>query len=147
MARWHALIAGGIVIGSLCGCHGATTAIPSSQEAVEVQSVELKPGSGAAIANGQTAVVHYTGWLYEAAAADKKGKKFDSSRDSGSPFSFRLGSGQVIIGWDKGIPGMKVGGERRLTIPPGLAYGDAGAGGDIPPGATLVFDVELIAIR
>jgi len=109
--------------------------------------VDLKPGAGAAIANGQTAVVHYTGWLYEVAAPENKGKKFDSSVDSGRPFSFSLGGGQVIAGWDQGVLGMKVGGQRRLTIPASLGYGDAGAGGDIPPGATLVFDVELIAIR
>jgi len=147
MARRYALIAGCFFVGFLYGCHKAPAAAPSSRQAVDVQSVDLKPGAGAAIANGQTAVVHYTGWLYEAAAPDKKGKKFDSSLDTGNPFSFSLGSGQVIPGWDKGVLGMKVGGQRRLTIPPSLAYGDAGAGGDIPPGATLVFDVELIAIR
>ena len=92
-------------------------------------------------------MVNYTGWLFEAAAPDNKGKKFDSSLDSGSPFSFTLGSGQVIAGWDQGVAGMKVGGQRRLIIPANLGYGDAGAGGDIPPGATLVFDVELMAIK
>ena len=112
-----------------------------------MQIVNLKPGTGTAIVNGQTAVVHYTGWLYEAAAPDNKGKKFDSSLDSGKPFSFNLGGGQVIAGWDKGVLGMKAGGRRRLTIPASLGYGDAGAGGVIAPGATLVFDVELLAIR
>jgi FKBP-type peptidyl-prolyl cis-trans isomerase FkpA len=93
------------------------------------------------------AVVQYTGWLYEDAAADHKGKKFDSSLDSGKPFSFPLGTGSVIKGWDQGVVGMQVGESRRLVIPPDLAYGDSGAGGVIPPGATLVFDVELVKIE
>jgi FKBP-type peptidyl-prolyl cis-trans isomerase FkpA len=112
-----------------------------------LQSKDLKIGEGAAIAAGQTAVVNYTGWLYEAAAPDNKGKKFDSSLDSGTPFSFTVGAGQVIDGWDRGVPGMKVGGQRRLIIPAELGYGSTGAGSDIPPGATLVFDVELMAIK
>ena len=148
MAGTRALLAGCIIVGLLSGCHKAPGAAqrPVSQTA-DLQIVDLKPGAGAAIANGQTAVVHYTGWLYEVAAPENKGKKFDSSVDSGRPFSFSLGGGQVIAGWDQGVLGMKVGGQRRLTIPASLGYGDAGAGGDIPPGATLVFDVELIAIR
>jgi FKBP-type peptidyl-prolyl cis-trans isomerase FkpA len=113
----------------------------------ELQRVDLAPGDGAAIAPGAVAVVHYTGWLYEAAAPDHKGTKFDSSVDRNQPFRFQLGAGQVIKGWDQGVEGMKVGGKRRLTIPAALAYGDAGAGGVIPPGATLVFDVELVGIE
>lgn len=112
-----------------------------------VEILELSPGSGAPIAGGQTAVVQYTGWLYDAAAADHKGRQFDSSAGTGQPFRFVVGSGQVIKGWDQGLPGMSVGGRRRLTIPAELAYGDAGAGGVIPPGATLVFDVELVGIE
>jgi FKBP-type peptidyl-prolyl cis-trans isomerase len=108
---------------------------------------ELKPGAGAAITAGQKAVVQYTGWLYETSAPDKKGKEFDSSRNSGKPFSFVVGAGQVIKGWDQGVLGMKVGERRRLTIPADLAYGDVGAGGVIPPGATLVFDVDLVAVE
>jgi FKBP-type peptidyl-prolyl cis-trans isomerase len=108
---------------------------------------DLKPGAGAAIASGQTAVVQYTGWLYASGAAENKGRKFDSSRDHGEAFSFRVGGGEVIPGWDQGVAGMKVGGERRLVIPPELGYGSQGAGGVIPPGATLVFDVELVAIQ
>jgi FKBP-type peptidyl-prolyl cis-trans isomerase FkpA len=112
-----------------------------------LQSKDLKVGEGASVAAGQTAVVNYTGWLYDSAAPDNKGKKFDSSLDSGTPFSFAVGAGQVIDGWDRGVPGMKVGGQRRLIIPADLGYGSTGAGSDIPPGATLVFDVELMAIK
>ncbi len=108
---------------------------------------ELKPGTGAEVAAGQTAVVHYTGWLQADGAPDNKGRKFDSSRDRNDPFAFRVGGGQVIKGWDQGVAGMKVGGERRLVIPPDLGYGARGAGGVIPGGATLVFDVELVSIR
>lgn len=113
----------------------------------ELQIVDLAPGNGVGIAPGATAVMQYTGWLYEAAASDHKGKKFDSSLDRNEPFRFQLGAGQVIQGWDQGIAGMKVGGKRRLTIPAALAYGERGAGGVIPPGATLVFDVELVGIE
>ncbi len=122
----------------------SSVAVPAP---TQLQKVDLAPGDGAAIAPGATAVMQYTGWLYEAAAPDHKGKKFDSSLDRNQPFRFQLGAGQVIPGWDQGVQGMKVGGKRRLTIPPALAYGDAGAGGVIPPGATLVFDVELVGIE
>jgi FKBP-type peptidyl-prolyl cis-trans isomerase FkpA len=91
--------------------------------------------------------VHYTGWLYDQGKPDHKGKKFDSSRDRGDPFTFRLGRGQVIRGWDDGVAGMKVGGHRTLTIPPEYGYGAQGAPGAIPPNATLVFDVELLDVR
>ncbi|MDB6084486.1 MAG: Peptidylprolyl isomerase [Gammaproteobacteria bacterium] len=125
-----------------------SAAAPAVAEPVAntLQTDELKPGAGAAIAGGQKAVVQYTGWLYETSAPDRKGKEFDSSRNSGQPFRFVLGAGQVIKGWDQGVLGMKVGGRRRLVIPPDLAYGDVGAG-VIPPGATLVFDVDLVAIE
>ena len=91
--------------------------------------------------------VHYTGWLFDEAAPDHKGRKFDSSRDRNEPFDFRLGAGEVIRGWDEGVAGMKVGGQRTLTIPPDMGYGARGAGGVIPPNATLVFDVELLDVR
>jgi FKBP-type peptidyl-prolyl cis-trans isomerase len=112
-----------------------------------LQINEIKPGSGAAIAAGQKAVVNYTGWLYDTSAPDNKGKEFDSSRNAGAPFRFLVGTGQVIKGWDQGVLGMKVGGVRRLIIPPDLGYGDTGAGDVIPPGATLIFDVELTGIE
>jgi FKBP-type peptidyl-prolyl cis-trans isomerase len=112
-----------------------------------LQSTDLKVGTGPAIKAGQTAVVHYTGWLYSESAPEKKGEKFDSSRDRGEPFNFPLGGGQVIQGWDEGVVGMQVGGQRRLVIPPQMGYGASGAGGVIPPNATLVFDVELLKIK
>ena len=93
---------------------------------------------------GDEVSVHYTGWLYNETKTDKKGKKFDSSVDRGQPFEFRLGAGQVIRGWDEGVAGMKIGGKRTLIIPASLGYGARGAGGVIPPNATLKFDVELL---
>jgi FKBP-type peptidyl-prolyl cis-trans isomerase len=101
---------------------------------------DLTVGNGATASAGQYVSVHYTGWL-------TNGQKFDSSVDRNDPFEFRLGAGQVISGWDQGVAGMQVGGKRKLTIPPNLAYGSRGAGGVIPPNATLVFEVELLAIR
>ena len=100
---------------------------------------ELVLGEGAAAAAGQSVTVHYTGWL-------SSGKKFDSSKDRSDPFVFPLGAGHVIRGWDEGVQGMKVGGARKLTIPPELGYGGRGAGGVIPPNATLVFEVELLRV-
>ena len=101
---------------------------------------DQKVGSGTEAVAGKEVSVHYTGWLTD-------GKKFDSSVDRGQPFSFPLGAGRVIPGWDKGVAGMKVGGKRKLTIPPNLAYGERGAGGVIPPNATLVFEVELLGVK
>lgn len=109
-----------------------------------IQDTQL--GTGAEAVAGQPVVVHYTGWLYDEGAADKRGRKFDSSKDRGDPFRFLLGGGMVIEGWDKGVAGMKVGGTRILTIPPELGYGEYGAGSVIPPGATLVFEVELLGV-
>jgi FKBP-type peptidyl-prolyl cis-trans isomerase len=107
---------------------------------------ELNEGAGAAATPGQLVTVHYTGWLHDPSAPETKGRKFDSSRDRGNPFQFELGAGHVIKGWDQGVAGMKIGGQRRLTIPPELGYGARGAGGVIPPNATLVFDVELLGL-
>jgi FKBP-type peptidyl-prolyl cis-trans isomerase len=125
----------------------APVAAPAASPVTELQMVTLKPGTGATVGGGQIAVVQYTGWLYETGASDHKGKQFDSSRNAGQAFKFPVGTGSVIKGWDQGVAGMKIGESRRLTIPPQLAYGDAGAGGVIPPGATLVFDVELVGIE
>ncbi|HKS59021.1 MAG TPA: FKBP-type peptidyl-prolyl cis-trans isomerase [Steroidobacteraceae bacterium] len=113
----------------------------------ELQKTDVVKGTGEGISLGQVAVVHYTGWLFDPSAPEQKGKKFDSSRDRGEPFKFAIGAGQVIRGWDEGVQGMQPGGQRRLVVPPDFGYGDAGAGGVIPPGATLVFDVELLAIE
>lgn len=118
-----------------------------TEAATSLGVIDLKPGSGVEIKPGQKAVVHYTGWLFAAAAPENKGMKFDSSRDHGAPFEFNLGLGEVIRGWDQGVTGMKVGEQRRLIVPASLGYGAAGAGGVIPGGATLVFDVELLAIH
>ena len=107
---------------------------------------DTKIGTGAEAVAGNTVTVHYTGWLFDAAAPDNKGQKFDSSRDRGDPFQFPLGAGRVIAGWDQGVAGMKAGGQRTLVIPPELGYGARGAGGVIPPNATLVFDVELLGV-
>jgi FKBP-type peptidyl-prolyl cis-trans isomerase FkpA len=101
---------------------------------------DVTTGQGAEAEPGRTVRVHYTGWL-------PSGKKFDSSRDRGEPFAFTLGAGQVITGWDEGVKGMKVGGRRKLVLPPSMAYGEAGAPPDIPPGATLVFDVEVLGVQ
>jgi peptidylprolyl isomerase len=101
-------------------------------------------GTGATPKTGQICVMHYTGWLYENGA---KGEKFDSSVDRGQPFEFPIGRHQVIAGWDQGVAGMKAGGKRTLVIPPALGYGERGAGGVIPPNATLIFDVELLAVK
>ncbi|MEK7273318.1 MAG: FKBP-type peptidyl-prolyl cis-trans isomerase [Nitrospirota bacterium] len=119
---------------------------PSASEGKEIttssglQYIDQAVGTGDTAKAGQTVSVHYTGWL-------TNGKKFDSSVDRGQPFSFRLGVGQVIKGWDEGVQGMKVGGKRKLTIPSNLGYGARGAGGLIPPHATLVFDVELLGVQ
>lgn len=111
-----------------------------------LQITDVVTGTGTAATSGRPVSVHYTGWLYSSTATDNKGTKFDSSVDRGTPFSFTLGAGQVIAGWDQGVVGMKVGGTRRLVIPPSLGYGANGAG-TIPGNATLVFDVQLLAVN
>ncbi len=113
----------------------------------QFQKIDTKVGSGEEAEIGKTVNVHYTGWLYDENAPDKKGKKFDSSLDRKEHFSFMLGAGRVIKGWDKGVTGMKVGGQRTLIIPSSMAYGERGAGNVIPPNATLIFDVELVGLK
>jgi len=113
----------------------------------ELQIIEQQVGEGSEAAAGKPVVVHYTGWLYDESATENKGGKFDSSRDRNDPFTFNLGAGQVIQGWDQGVAGMKVGGQRTLVIPAELGYGAGGAGDAIPPNATLVFDVELLDVQ
>ena len=127
----------------------AMLALPSvagAQAPKGLQLIDHRLGTGEIAVPGKTVIVHYTGWLFDPAAADNKGKKFDSSHDRGQSFVFPLGAGRVIAGWDQGLIGMKVGGQRTLIIPPDLGYGAHGAGGVIPPNATLVFDVELLGV-
>jgi FKBP-type peptidyl-prolyl cis-trans isomerase FkpA len=112
----------------------------------ELGTQDEQVGSGDEAVAGRPVTVHYTGWLWDESKGDHKGRKFDSSRDRNEPFEFRLGGGQVIRGWDEGVAGMKVGGKRTLTIPPAYGYGARGAGGVIPPNATLIFDVELLKV-
>jgi FKBP-type peptidyl-prolyl cis-trans isomerase FkpA len=149
MSRIGSLCKAGLVVlvGLIAACGAKPSAVASTSGVTSMQSIELKAGSGAAVTAGKIAVVQYTGWLYEASAKDNKGKQFDSSRTGGQPFRFPVGTGQVIKGWDQGVVGMKVGESRRLIIPADLAYGDSGAGGVIPPGATLVFDIDLVGIE
>src|ERR1700754_3840734 len=109
-----------------------------------LQIIDTKEGTGASPKPGQTCIMHYTGWLYE---NGQKGKKFDSSVDRNEPFDFPIGTGRVIKGWDEGVATMKVGGKRTLITPPALGYGARGAGGVIPPNATLIFDVELLEVK
>jgi FKBP-type peptidyl-prolyl cis-trans isomerase FkpA len=125
----------------------AGTEAVSNEPITELQIIDVVEGDGDMPAAGQNIVVHYTGWLYEPQAEDNKGNKFDSSVDRGQPFVFPLGQGRVIRGWDEGFAGMKIGGKRILIIPPDMGYGAAGAGGAIPPNATLMFEVELLEIQ
>lgn len=131
------------------GC--STNTMDSSKQgdtkAGQLIKTDEKLGTGAEAVAGKTVVVHYTGWLYNPAAPQSHGAKFDSSLDRGQPFSFPLGAGMVIKGWDEGVAGMKVGGKRTLIIPADLAYGARGAGGVIPPNAPLIFDVELLDVK
>ena len=132
----------------LAGC--ARPSLPAVAPANQVAALEVSDlvvGQGAEATPGSKVTVHYTGWMYDHTRPANKGAEFDSSRKGGQPFSFVLGQKQVIAGWDQGVTGMKVGGQRRLVIPSGLAYGDRGAGGVIPPGATLMFDVELLGVQ
>ncbi len=151
--RAGALLA--IAVAAAIGAYAAIPAPASAQTAGQTAGTTMTTASGLKITDtqvgtgatpkpGQTVVVHYTGWLDENGA---KGQKFDSSLDRGEPFEFPIGQGQVIEGWDEGVATMKVGGKRTLIIPPALGYGARGAGGVIPPNATLIFDVELLGVK
>ncbi|MGB7078549.1 MAG: FKBP-type peptidyl-prolyl cis-trans isomerase [Xanthobacteraceae bacterium] len=137
-------IVAAIAAGVLVTASAPARAQHVSKNADGLGIIDTKVGTGAMPKAGQTVVVDYTGWLYN---NGKRGKKFDSSVDRGQPFDFPLGKGQVIPGWDEGVASMKVGGERTLIIPPSLGYGSNGAGGVIPPNATLLFDVKLLAVK
>jgi FKBP-type peptidyl-prolyl cis-trans isomerase FkpA len=140
---------------SVIGCQAESTSEPNStkgtavmsESITELQKIDTQVGTGREAEPGFNVTVHYTGWLYDPKAEDKKGAKFDSSVDRGQPFNFYLGGGQVIQGWDEGFAGMKIGGKRTLIIPPEMGYGARGAGGVIPPNATLIFDVELLDVK
>jgi FKBP-type peptidyl-prolyl cis-trans isomerase len=142
-----ALIAGAL---SWCAAQAAAQETQAAEVPLEEPLVitDLVLGIGDEALPGMVCLVHYTGWLYDEHAKDHRGRKFDSSRERGQPFSFPLGAGHVIMGWDRGIVGMRVGGLRRLAIPPALAYGDRDIGnGAVPPHSTLLFEVELLAVE
>lgn len=138
---------------SLTACQAETNSSSTQEtaamtsEVTAFQKIDTVVGEGREAEPGFTVSVHYTGWLYDPAAEGNKGKKFDSSVDRGQPFEFGLGQGQVIQGWDQGFAGMKIGGKRTLIIPSEMGYGARGAGGVIPPNATLIFDVELLDVK
>jgi FKBP-type peptidyl-prolyl cis-trans isomerase FkpA len=131
----------------LAACRTGSDSIPPGGSVAELQRIDDRSGTGAFATSGSDVTVHYTGWLYDQDAPGKRGRKFDSSRDHGAPFTFLLGAGQVIRGWDDGVAGMQVGGKRTLLIPSAYAYGRNGAGEVIPPNASLVFEVELLDVK
>jgi FKBP-type peptidyl-prolyl cis-trans isomerase FkpA len=139
--HFAALLSAALILPGMFMTTDSSGAAPNSQTttASGLKYEDVKVGTGDAAEAGKTVSVHYTGWLTD-------GKKFDSSKDRGQPFEFPLGGGRVIKGWDEGVKGMKVGGVRKLTIPPELGYGARGAGGAIPPNSTLVFEVELLKV-
>ena len=133
-----------LVLLMLCAC--TDPGPPPGGSVAELQRIDAVVGTGTEATSGTLVSVHYTGWLYDEKAPQQRGKKFDSSVDRGEPFNFKLGAGQVIRGWDEGVAGMKVGGQRTLLIPAWLGSGSSGAGGVIPPNASLVFEVELLGV-
>ncbi len=143
------ILSAGIFSTTACSQQTATPTPTTTEKSnmTELIKNDTKLGDGALATAGKDISVHYTGWLYDETAPEHKGKKFDSSRDRGQPFDFPLGAGHVIKGWDQGFDGMKVGGTRTLIIPSNMGYGARGAGGVIPPNATLVFDVELLRVN
>ena len=156
------LLASGLLLALCAGCKAESTdkaannptqtssnkeSIAMTTNITELVKKDTKEGTGREAEAGLNVTVHYTGWLYDPSQPDGKGKKFDSSVDRGDPFNFFLGGGQVIQGWDQGFAGMKIGGKRTLIIPAEMGYGARGAGGAIPPNATLLFDVELLGVK
>ena len=138
-----------IVAFALAGvaCGGDSGTSPTILPGAPFSTADVRAGTGADATAGRRVTVHYTGWIYDPSRPENKGQQFDSSLTAGrTPFVFTLGTGAVISGFDRGVTGMKVGGQRRVTIPPDLAYGSAGSGGVIPPNATLVFDIELLDV-
>lgn len=128
-----------------CGSSDGPTE-PTTLPSAPYSQTDLRVGTGAEATAGRAVSVHYTGWLFDPERPEQKGTQFDSSISRGQPFVFTLGTGGVIRGWDQGVPGMRVGGQRRLIIPPALGYGASGSG-PIPPNATLVFDIELLGVN
>jgi FKBP-type peptidyl-prolyl cis-trans isomerase FkpA len=152
--KYHHTLAFSLVLACFvtAGCKAESTNSTQEKPAMtqnitELQKIDTQVGTGREAEVGFNVTVHYTGWLYDAAAEGGKGKKFDSSLDRNSPFNFFLGGGQVIQGWDEGVQGMKIGGKRTLIIPSEMGYGARGAGGVIPPNANLIFDVELLDVK
>lgn len=140
-----AIVLLGVVGAAGCG-GGDSPSGPSLLPGAPFSQTDLRAGTGAEAAAGRTVTVNYTGWLYSPMQPEQKGQQFDTSTGRG-PFSFQLGAGRVIQGWERGVPGMRVGGARRLVIPPDLGYGSQGSPPAIPPNATLIFDVELLAVQ
>lgn len=146
MHRWKSLAATALLsLSLLAGC--ADPGPPPGGRIPELRRIDARNGSGALAVPGSDVTVHYTGWLFDEKAVNQRGEKFDSSVDRGEPFTFLLGAGRVIRGWDDGVAGMRVGGKRVLMIPPELGYGRKGAGGVIPPNGSLVFEVELLDVK
>ena len=148
MHRWKsriAVTAAVVVLSLLTAC--ADPGPPPGGRIAELQRIDERTGTGAVATPGDDVTVHYTGWLFDEQAANRRGEKFDSSVDRGEPFTFLLGAGRVIRGWDDGVAGMRVGGKRVLMIPPEFGYGRKGAGGVIPPNGSLVFEVELLDVK
>jgi len=146
----HVLVLMAALLALTAGCSREAPRVASvadSPPVTELQKTDIVKGTGEGISQGQVAVVHYTGWLYDPTVPDHKGREFDSSRRRGEPFRFTVGAGGVIRGWDEGVQGMQPGGQRQLVIPSQLAYGERGQGGVIPPDATLLFDIELLTIE
>jgi len=131
----------------LSGCSSSSEPPHTAGEVTELELIDVVLGTGAEARSGQSVTVHYSGWLYDETAVDKKGSKFDSSIDRDKPFKFLLGAGRVIKGWDQGVAGMKVGGQRTIIIPPDFGYGARGAGSAIPANASLVFEVKLLEVE